>query len=251
MENLNKKYRGIASLFDQEEIKVFFKNYLIFIGIIELFIFLVSFISQLGPENIPFPWKTYFFASFMVPIAITFLIGVFIVAFNRYIFPDHSKDVPNFESEIGQSKKIQGYIQKIHTIFNLLQKIPFLISLLLLALFSLTIYKLDAIMFFIGKAGEKAIHYLFIICIIVVCGGIIFLLIWMFMNYNLRKKSMEFRYKYQQEVMKELGYVFLNDNTVVDQKGNVITYDDNKPIDVTPKLLPNLDFKNQNITSSF
>ena len=93
MDNLLKiKQKGIASLFDKEELKKFFKNYLILIAIAETFVFFVSFVSQLGPDNTPFPWESYFFAAFIIPIAITFLLGVCIMGFNTYLFGEESEE---------------------------------------------------------------------------------------------------------------------------------------------------------------
>ncbi|MCK5680570.1 hypothetical protein KAI46_07150, partial [bacterium] len=78
--------KGIATLFEKEEIKDLFRTYLITICVIEGFIFFVSFLSQMGPETVPFPWKSYFFAAFIVPLTITFLLGIIVISFDRYIF---------------------------------------------------------------------------------------------------------------------------------------------------------------------
>jgi hypothetical protein len=80
------KQTGLASLFDGVELKSFFINYLWFIVAVEILIFLVSFLGNLGPDKGPFPWKFYFYVSFITPVAITFLLGVFILAFNQFIF---------------------------------------------------------------------------------------------------------------------------------------------------------------------
>jgi hypothetical protein len=80
------KHSGLATLFDGVELKSFFINYLWFIIAVEILIFLVSFLGILGPDKGPFPWKFYFYVSFITPVAITFLLGVFILAFNQFIF---------------------------------------------------------------------------------------------------------------------------------------------------------------------
>ncbi|MBN2706843.1 MAG: hypothetical protein JXR89_10425, partial [Deltaproteobacteria bacterium] len=77
--------KGIAALFEREELKDLFRTYLITICVIEGFIFFVSFLSQLGPENVPFPWKSYFFSAFITPLVITFLLGVIVISFDRYL----------------------------------------------------------------------------------------------------------------------------------------------------------------------
>ena len=80
------KYIGVATLFDNIELKRFVKFYIALIFFLEIIIFFLCFLLQLKPINIPFPWKYYFIASFLIPIAIAFLLGVFVAAFNLFIF---------------------------------------------------------------------------------------------------------------------------------------------------------------------
>ena len=78
------RFVGVARLFDAVQLKSFFLNYLYFIVAIEILIFLVSFVGNMGPEKGAFPWKLYFYSAFIIPVASTFLLGIFILAFNKF-----------------------------------------------------------------------------------------------------------------------------------------------------------------------
>ncbi|MDY0362126.1 MAG: hypothetical protein RBR08_11785 [Desulforegulaceae bacterium] len=221
------KTKGIASLFDQIEIKSFLKNYLIFIGIIEAIIFFVCFVEQLGSKDIPFPWKNYFFAAFIIPVVITFLLGILVAGFNKYLygFSPH-------EDQISPDKNFdetnQGYLKKIEAILILFQKLPFLLTLFILTLAAGIIYKLDAIIGFISAAGQKSLEYLMIILGAGIGIAAVFTLIWLILNYKLQKKSIEYRHAYRETVIKQLGMVILDDDTVVDKNGNIVNNKENK-----------------------
>jgi len=51
-------------------------------------------------------------------------------------------------------------------------------------------------------------------------------LVWMFMSYILRKKSMEFQYQYKKDVVDKTGLIILENDRVMDQQGNMLTHDD-------------------------
>ena len=119
------KHSGLATLFDGVELKSFFINYLWFIIAVEILIFLVSFLGNLGPDKGPFPWKFYFYVSFIAPVAITFLLGVFILAFNQFIFgnsPAAGEDGSvGADGDDNRSKLFQFNLFLTH-----MKKVPFL-----------------------------------------------------------------------------------------------------------------------------
>jgi len=82
----NNNFKGISTLFDASELKKFIKYYISLIFLLEIIIFGSCFLFQLEPVNLPFPWKYYFLASFLVPIGVTFILGIFITAFNLFIY---------------------------------------------------------------------------------------------------------------------------------------------------------------------
>lgn len=213
--------KGVAALFDITEIKTFLKNYIILVGIIEICIFSACFISQLGPGEIPFPWKTYFFAAFIIPVAITFLLGIFVMGFNKYLFGE--TDSVNQPVELYPELSGKNYLAKFQAFLNTIQQVPFLISLLLLGIVSGIIFKIDEIVAFISRAGERTAQYLLISLGIVLFAGTVFAFVWMILAYKLKKTAMQYKHQYKHEVAKQLGIIIMDDNTVIDQKGNIIS----------------------------
>lgn len=225
--------KGIASLFSNMEIKHFLKNYLIFIAIVEAVIFFVSFVGQLGPETRSFPWKSYFFAAFIIPVAITFLLGIFVMGFNKYLYGQN----PLFDTDaFSEDPDAGGTITRVQAFLRLVQQLPFLLTLVLLGLGAGIVYKIDAIFAFIARFGEKSAQYLLIAIGILLAVGAVFGVIWMVLNYKLQKKAIEYRHSYKSDVVKRLGLVILEDDTVIDETGHVIAEPSRKPAD--PTLLP-------------
>ncbi|WP_054698752.1 hypothetical protein [Desulfosarcina cetonica] len=164
------KHSGLATLFDGVELKSFFINYLWFIIAVEILIFLVSFLGHLSPEKGPFPWKFYFYVSFITPVAITFLLGVFILAFNQFIFgasqATGEDGISGGEGEESRSKLFQFNLFLTH-----IKKVPFLPVLFALVASGVLFYKLDAIFLFIFNAGEKMVTYSLIACGVLLAAG--------------------------------------------------------------------------------
>ena len=216
------KHTGLATLFDGVELKSFFINYLWFIIAVEILIFLVSFLGNLGPEKGPFPWKFYFYVSFITPVAITFLLGVFILAFNQFIFgstPHVGEDGGlNAEHEDGRSKLFQ-----FNLFLNHMRKVPYLPLLFGLVACTVLFYKLDAIFLFIFNAGEKMVTYSLVACGVLLVAGLIFGIAWIVSNYKLSKKHMEHEYRYRNDVMDKLGFLIMEDDTVIDKNGKLIS----------------------------
>ncbi|OEU72066.1 MAG: hypothetical protein BA874_01175 [Desulfuromonadales bacterium C00003068] len=215
--------KGIAAMFEKEELKDLFIKYLILIGVIEGFIFFVSFLSQLGPENTPFPWKSYFFAAFIVPLTITFLLGVIVLGFDRYLY-GHQPE--SSEGPLGLSaSEQQGRVQKFHAFIYVIRQMPFLMGLLMLVVLSGVVYKLDGILAVIGHVGERTAYYLLITLAVLLVASVVLGLVWMFMSYSLRKKSMEYQYKYKKDVVDKTGLIILEGDRVMDQHGKLLTHD--------------------------
>jgi len=83
-----KGLRGIAALYDDKERKDLFRKYLYLLGWVELAILLTCWLYQIGDsghdgESV-FPWRLYFVIAFLAPVAVTFLLGIAVVGFNKY-----------------------------------------------------------------------------------------------------------------------------------------------------------------------
>lgn len=224
------KYVGLAGLFAPEQLRSYFLNYIYFIVGVEIFIFLISFMSHLGPDKGPFPWKFYFYVAFIVPVAITFLLGLFIIAFNRYIFGGgpSAEDAIGLWGEDGEPK---SRFLRFSTMLHSLGHVPFVPTLFALVLGAMLLYKMDDIFLFLFKAGEKAISYLLIAAAVLVGAGIVFGLLWVISNYLLSKKHMEQEYQYRKDVMKTMGFLILDDNKVITKDGKILSHHDTQLIE--------------------
>ena len=213
-------YAGIARLFDAVQLKSYFINYLYFITGTEVLIFVFTFFSHLRPENGPFPWKFYFYLSFIVPIAMTFLLGVFILAFNKYVYGKNPASETDFESS-SDTASVENTV-KTRLFINSMRTIPFLPVLFFIVLGSVIFYKLDVIFLFVANAGEKAVKYSLMAVGILLVAGAVIGVVWIIVNYKLRKQHLENQHQYKNEVMNNLGLLIL-DNKIIDKNGRIIS----------------------------
>jgi hypothetical protein len=219
------KYIGVATLFNNIELKRFIKFYISLIFFLEIIIFFLCFLLQLKPINIPFPWKYYFLASFLIPIAITFLLGIFVTAFNLFIFGNPNPQTHSTiltENDYEKNK----YLNNFNLLVSYIRQAPFLLGLLLLCVGTIIFSKLDTFIVLSREIGGKAIHYVFIISGVVLAVATVFGFIWIFMKYKLEK--MKCRYEYKRDVMTNLGLLVIDDNTLINNEGQVITRDEAK-----------------------
>lgn len=222
-ESTRLKYRGIAALFNNAELKGFVKTYLIFLFIIEILIFCICFLCQLEPINIPFPWKTYYLMAFTFPLGITFLLGIVISAFNKYLFGTHLSEPTKEAAEFSDSKP-----DPFQNSLSLVRRVPFLIGLLLLTVGAIIFSKLDIFFQFAAQAGAKAFNYIFIGVAIILVITAISGLIWLIFNYKLHKMRMKYQFDYKTEMIKQLGLVLTDDNKLINSDGKVIAYQGSK-----------------------
>jgi hypothetical protein len=215
------KFKGIANLFEKSELKSFILNYLIILMVIEGLIFFVCFIVHLNSPDTGFPWRPYVFASFIAPVAITFMFGVVILFFNKYMYEYSQaagKEMAGFGGDLSSPSKLQVAL-------NLTRQVPFLLGLLLLVMSAGIIYKIDDILIFIGHAGERAAFYLLVSLGVLLAVAAVFGLIWMYLSYKLRREKLNHQYQYRRDVAERLGMVILDDNSVFDRDGKAINFD--------------------------
>lgn len=225
----SKPLRGIAALFDDFERKELFRKYVFFLGWVEVLILGVCWLYQLGDGtsdhlgkvDIPFPWKAYFLISFLTPVAITFIIGVVVVGFNKYfgeVEPAGEQTAQTESAESGEDKSSRVY--KLSKIVNWLQRLPFLALLLLLSVGSVFVYNLDTFLAFIANVGEKSVKVVLISAAVLVGIASVFAFILIILNYQLRKKSMAYQYK--SDMAERFGLIILDDNTVLNKDGKLL-----------------------------
>lgn len=224
------KRKGVASLFDDYEIKDLFRRYIQLLIVVEVLIFLVCWVYQLGidevavtgkPVDVPFPWRAYFLTSFSAPVAVTFLVGIVVVAFNSFLYGQRG-------GPVFKENPAAGAAGKFAKVANFCFQLPFLLTLLLFGIFMGVVYNLGTIMDYLARFGEAAARIVLIGLGCVLVAGTIFGVVRMVLNYKLRKKNME--YDYKREVMERLGIAILDERTMVDSQGKVLGP---KHIDVT------------------
>jgi len=221
-----KSLRGVAALFDDAERKEIFRKYLFFLAWVQLFILVGCFLYQLdnqsynnyGPIETPFPWKVYFLLSFLAPLAITFVIGVIIIGFNRYLAEPEASSVVDHDAALPDDKSGRAY--KLYVAMNWLQRLPFLSLLLLLGIGVGLFYKLDSILAFVGDFGEKSLRLIIWTGATLLLVATALAIVLIFVNYKLRKKSME--YKYRTDVAERFGLIIMEDNTVLNSEGRLL-----------------------------
>ncbi len=219
-----KKNRDILSLFSNHELKALFKNYLILMGIVETFILLVCLTSQIGPDHAAFPWKHYFFAAFIIPVAITFLFGLIVMAFNKCIYDSNPIiDSGPVGSEMAEAAERKGYLYKFQLFLYSIRQVPFLVGVFLLGICAGVIYKIDTILLYVGRAGEKTAYYFLVISATVLAVAVVMVMIWMILNYKLRKQRLDYEHQYRSQVVERTGMIILDDDTVLDPSGEVLT----------------------------
>jgi membrane protein implicated in regulation of membrane protease activity len=229
MENQGEKSNGlpgIAALFNDVERKEIFRKYLYFLGWVEVLLLLTCWLYQIGDSGhegteTTFPWRLYFIIAFLAPVGITFLVGTIIVGFNRYFAePEPVRRPAAEEMNSSFAGGNAGRIEQLNQLVKLVRRLPFLGLLLLIGLAVGFLYKLDVIMGTIGNIGEKSVRILLISAGIILILVSIFALILVLLNYQLRKKAMEYQYKSQ--VAEQFGLIILADNTVLNSKGRLL-----------------------------
>ena len=215
------KSLGIASLFENRELKSFFKSYLSILFGIELLIFFVSFICQLKPIDIPFPWRYYLLASFLAPIVITFVMGVVVKAFNLFCFGMADPATPPPETEQPRQEEEAEAPGKLNAPLRFFHQVPFLFTLLMLILLALFLSQVDQVISYVGAVGEKAVIYG-----LTVLGVLVFIatglaVFWLVIKYKLEK--LRYQYEYKKELMIQQGVFGVEDEKMIDQDGRIIS----------------------------
>ena len=224
--NTGKRPIGIATIFEKQEIKEYFNTFFILIGSIELVIFLAHFIGSIGPAKSPFPWKQYFFMSFISPLIILIIVGLIVVGFNYYIFGDNfsPKDVEPFSSSDTAGARL-GH--SFNHFFSAIRQVPVIMGFFALSISAVVLYRFDMILRFIGDVGEKTAYYGFVVLSVVAGGALIFLLFWLFWDFRLHKYKLERQWEFKKQVMEKTGLIILDNNVVLNEEGKAIAFDGN------------------------
>lgn len=211
---------GVASTFDRQELKNFFVNYLTTMLLVEGLIFFFCFVNHLATQSSVFPWKPYLFATFSAPIAITFVFGLIILTFNKYFFKDAVSETADDNAFYAGLKLNKG--DRLAAFFQIVHRLPFLLSLLLLIAATAVAYKMDDIVLYAAQAGAATAQYLFFSLLGVMLVAAIGIGIWMILSYRLRQNKLTSTHQYKMQLMDQFGMVLLDDGTMLDKEGKVV-----------------------------
>lgn len=212
--------QGVASLFENRELKSFFKAYVYILFVLEILIFFISFLCQLEPIHIPFPWRYYLLASFLTPVVITFLLGVIIKSFNLFYF-GLGRTVEEPPAPDGAEKQEKSASSKLNSSMRFFHQVPFLFTLLLLILGALFVSQIDHIMAFAGVIGEKALMYGMTVLGVLTFIATVLAVIWLVVKFKLEK--LRYQYDYKRDVMLQLGMLVTDDEKLLDHNGRVFS----------------------------
>ncbi len=211
---------GLAASFTPEEVKKLFFSYLITILSIEGLIFFLCYVYLLATDSIAFPWKPYLFATFIAPVATTFIFGLILVVFNRFFF---NESPPSYESLRSTTPGFGvGKGDRAATFFHVVHRLPILFSMFLLLVATAFAYKLEEIVLYVAQVGASTAQYLFYTFIGILIAGAIGIAIWMFLSYRIRQKSLHTGHEYRMQIMDQFGMVLLEDGTMINKEGEVV-----------------------------
>ena len=211
---------GVASTFNRNELKNFFVSYLTTMLVIEGLIFFFCFVDHLATKSSAFPWKPYLFASFITPVAITFFFGLIILTFNKYFFKGADGEVDDGAILYSSLNLSKGY--RLAAFFQVVHRLPFLLSLLLLIAATAISYKLDDIVLYAAQAGAVTAQYLFFTLIGVMVVAAVGIGVWMILSYRLRQNKLTSTHQYRMQLMDQFGMVLMDDGTMLDKTGKVV-----------------------------
>jgi hypothetical protein len=121
--------------------------------------------------------------------------------------------------------KIKRFGHSFKFLFSIIQQVPVLVGLFILGIGSIVLFKLDVILKVLGHIGEKTAFYLFIILCALISGALIFLIFWLYWQFKLQKFNIQREWEYKQRVIETSGLIILDDHTVFNKDGEVISYD--------------------------
>lgn len=211
---------GIAKYFSEAQIRDFFIRYISLIIVVEIFLLLIMLCGSVAFYKEPFPTKLYLILALSLPLGITFLLGTFVIAFNKFVFEKAADSDDEADKEQGDRV---AWFSKGDLFFNKIHKIPFIVKLFLTSLIIPVLFKLDDIMGYFAGIGAQAVRHLMMIAIALIGTAAIVGITWLVVNFRLKKKQMDYEYRYRKDIMDKLELMVLDNDTLVDRNGNVVS----------------------------
>ncbi len=203
----------IASYFTKADRKKLFFDYLKLIGILEIVIFIVVVLwasdDKYHRVQSAFPWREYVFVAFAFPIVVTFLMGVIVTGFNRFLGEPEEPVAPGDDP----GSQMEAMIIQ-------LKRLPYLAVLFLLLVTVLALYNMDHIMAWLSSLGYNT--FLFLSYVLAGLGLIvvIYLMFFLFFKYRLNQRHLQ--YQYYTDISERHGLIILDDRTVLHKNGSLL-----------------------------
>lgn len=203
----------IASYFTKADRKKLFFDYLKLIGILEIIIFIVVVLwasdDKYHRVQSAFPWREYVFVAFAFPIVVTFLMGVIVTGFNRFL------GEPEEPVAAGDDPGNQ-----LEAMILQLKRLPYLAVLFLLLVTVLALYNMDHIMVWLSSLGSNT--FLFLSYVLAGLGLIVVIYLMFFLFFKYRLNQRHLKYQYYTDISERHGLIILDDRTVLHKNGSLL-----------------------------
>jgi hypothetical protein len=208
---------GIASLFERRQLRTGLLNFLYIVAGLEALIAIIALIASVGIAQKPFPWKAYFFTAFAVPVGLTFLLGIIILAFDHFYFGRRADPAAEGDRAVPSEANASG-LPRARALVDLMRGIPIMLTLFAILLACLALYEWNDALAFVIQTSREMITTLLVIMGTLFAVGILFVFTWMIMQYNLHKKHMAYQEDFRQAAMEKLGVLIGEDQMPLERE---------------------------------
>jgi hypothetical protein len=153
-----------------------------------------------------------------------FVIGLIVVGFNYYVYGKQESEIFHDKSPLVGSK-MKRFGHSFNFLLTVMHQVPIIVAMIILGLGSVVLYKFDTVIHVLGQVGERTAFYLLIVLCVCIGGGLIYLLFCLYWKFKLHKYQIQQQWEYRQKVIEKSGLIILDNNTVLNGEGKLITHD--------------------------
>ncbi|MBT8338645.1 MAG: hypothetical protein HKP58_03330 [Desulfatitalea sp.] len=230
MDSQKGKFSGIAAFFNESELKSLFLMFVQMIVVIEIILLLVMLTDYAINKSEPFPTKLYLFLAFGMPLAVIFLLGAMIHAFQHYVHGGGQST--DRHQEQARTMVPQAPNKTRHIQWHALRQANYLVKIALVLIAVISLFYLEDMILFLARAGGQALDSMVLIVIVLICGATLLGLCRALANFRLKNKQMDFQHQYRKDILERLELIVLDNETIVDKQGNIVPIKNQNLIDV-------------------
>jgi hypothetical protein len=101
------------------------------------------------------------------------------------------------------------------------------------------LYHMDGLLGFMVRAGSKTYHSLILLTALLIGGATLIGLLWLVGSYRLKRNRMDHRFRYRRDILERLDLMLLDDDTIVDRRGRIVTPREALPLQTPSLTRPN------------